>query len=147
MSTKGCLIVVRRLPYEEPHHAHLELLVRNRGFSAHTDIYCNVSDLRDIGDRYEYRYGSDNPADRNYRLLVLGVYTTDSVGHCAIKVKLNKNEPEPDEGIAEFSISTDPAAVNRLGELFTTFAELQHLEFHWTPGESKLFEKHQPLIA
>jgi hypothetical protein len=158
MRSKSCQIVVRRYPYEEPYHLQIVVSARNEDFSARTDFYCNTDELREIGqalqefpkrigDRYEFRYGSDDPADRFYRLVVLGAYTVDSVGHCAIKVKLNQNQGEPDEGICEFSIRADVAAVNRLGALFTEFAELKHLEFQWNPDESAMYESHQPLIA
>jgi hypothetical protein len=148
------LLIVRRYPYEEPHHIHLEFVVSNGIFGGATDIYCNVEDLKEMGkalqnfpteisDEYCYQYGSENPEDRFYRYFLIRVYTTDSVGHCAIQFAINKNSIEPNEGICRFSVQADAASLNRLGVLFEKFHELRHLEFRWSPNEAELFEEYQ----
>ena len=143
------LIVVKRHPYEEPHHIHLEFVVSNGGFSGNTDIYCNVEDLKEIGqalqrfpatvgDDYRYEYGSEKPEDRFYRYFLLRAYTTDSVGHCAVQFIINQNSGEPDEGVCRFSIKAEPASINHLGALFERFSELRHLEFTWSPDNIEM---------
>ena len=146
-------IIIRRFPYEEPYHAHLEFELDNGLFRAKTDIYCNVGDIAAIGkgllefpsrvgDEYCYRYGSEDPKDNFYRFFPLRAYTIDLVGHCALQFAMNTNTQEPDEGSFRFSIRADPAALNRLGELFLHFGQLKHLEFVWSPTEGELYEDH-----
>ncbi len=136
-------LTVKRYPYEEPHHLQLEFFVTNGGFSGNTDIYCNASDLNEIGralrsfpkridDEYRYEYGSEGPDSYNYFLL--RVYTFDSVGHSAVQFSINNNCTEPNEGRVRFSIRADVASVNRLGELFENFAKLEDYDFEWSPS-------------
>ena len=151
-------LVVRRYPYEEPYHAHLEFKVSNGVFVGATDIYCNVDEIAGIGrglrafpsrigDEYVYEYGTDDPGARFYRHFVMRAYTIDGVGHCALQFGINLNEEEPEEGVCRFSIRVDAAALNRLGELFEHFAELRHLELQWSPTSGELHEYHQESAA
>lgn len=148
------LIIVRRIPYEEPYHTRLELVVSNGVFGGSTDIYCGVQELKEIGDalqkfparvgdEYRYVHGSEERENLFYRYFVLRAYTTDALGHCAIQFIINLNKDEPDEGVCRFSISAEAAAVNRLGKLFEQFSELKHLEFRWSRKEAELFEEYQ----
>lgn len=135
---------IRRIPYEEPFHTQLEIAASNGSFFGRTDIYCNVSDLAEIGRalqifprsipaEYKYEYGSNDPDVRFYRHFVLRVYTVGSRGRCALQISINNNESEPEEGTCLFSISAEPASINRLGNLFLEFSKLQNLEFKWFP--------------
>ncbi|HEX4809576.1 MAG TPA: hypothetical protein VH325_11640 [Bryobacteraceae bacterium] len=150
----GSYLVVRRYPYEEPFHMQLEFSVSNGLFSGTTDIYCNVGDLKEIGNRlksfptrlgdeFRYEYGSEDPARRHYRYFLLRAYTIDNAGHCALQVKMNNNTREPHEGTCTLSIKAEAAALNRLGSLFLTFSQLEHLEFHWNLEDQELFEYHE----
>ena len=143
------LIVVRRHPYEEPYHIHLEFVVSNGIFGGSTDIYCGVEEIKElgkalqnfpatVGDDYRYEYGSEKPEDRFYRYFLLRAYTTDSVGHCAVQFIINQNCGEPDEGVCRFSIKAEPASINLLGVLFEKFSELRHLEFTWSPDNVEM---------
>ena len=143
------LIVVRRHPYEEPYHIHLEFVVSNGNFGGSTDIYCGVEEIKElgkalqkfpatVGDDYRYEYGSEKPEDRFYRYFLLRAYTTDSVGHCAVQFIINQNSGEPDEGVCRFSIKAEPASINHLGVLFEKFSELRHLEFRWSPDDGEI---------
>ena len=147
-------IIVRRFPYEEPHHTQLEFIVSNGSFSGRTDIYCNVKDLEEIGhalqnysgkmgDEYRYEYGSENPKDRYYRHFIIRVYPINEIGSCAIQFTINKNTEEPKEGVCRFSIQTHIGPINQLGILFEKFHQLRHLEFKWTPDEAELFKEYQ----
>jgi len=139
---------VRRLPYEEPYHTQLEISASNGVFSGSTDIYCNVSDLAKIGcalqsfpksipDEYKYEYGSSDPAARSYCHFVLRVYTVGSWGHSALQISIKENLKEPEERICLFSIRSEPASINRLGDLFVAFSKLQHFEFKWMPNSDE----------
>jgi hypothetical protein len=147
-------IIVKRYPYEEPYHTQIEFFVSNGVFSGGTDIYCNVTDLSEIGkalqnfpknidDEYIYEYGSEKPEDRFYRHFWLKVYVISLLGRCAIQFHINNNTKEPNEGICRFSIIAEAAEVNNLGKLFEEFSRLNHLEFRWSQKESELFKTHQ----
>ncbi len=149
-------LIVRRVPYEEPHHTQLEIVVSNGAFSGSTDIYCNVSDLADIGrvlqtfpkvvgDEYKYEYGSSDPDSNFYRNFIIRFYAVGSCGSCALQVEINQNQSEPNEGVCRFSLKAEPASINRLGDLFVAFSELQHLEFKWIPNTdfAELYKEYQ----
>lgn len=147
-------IIIRRYPYEEPHHTQLKFFISNGIFSAAIDIYCNVDDIavigktlskfpQKIGDEYSYKYGSEDPLEKFYRYFLLRAYTTDQSGHCSLQFNINLNEQEPSEGQCKFSIRAEPAAINRLGRLLESFGELSHLEMHWNLKEGQLYEQHQ----
>ena len=148
MSSSSCILVTRH-PYEEPYHLQLEISASNGAFSMCTDIYLNTAELdelgrrlqsfpRRVGDTCELRYGSDDPLKRFYRLFVLRAYTFNAIGHCAIALQVNQNSAEPNEGIAQFSIKAEAAAINRLGALFEEFARLSHRSLRWTPSDGEL---------
>ena len=116
-------LLVRRYPYEEPFHTHLGFSASNGFFSGATDIYCNVDDVKEIGeqlkgfparigDEFRYEYGSEDPS-RSYRYFFLRAYTIDNAGHSALQLKINANASEPHDGSCTFSIEAEPAAINR----------------------------------
>jgi len=151
-------LVVRRLPYEEPHHTQLEFTVSNGVFAGSTDIYCRVDEIADIGrslrafpsrvgDEYCYEYGSEEPSAKFYRHFVLRAYTIDGVGHSALQFAINLNQAEPEEGVCRFSMPVETASLNHLGELFLLFAELRHLELQWSPTGGSLHERYQEPAA
>ena len=147
-------ITVRRYPYEEPYLTQLAFFVSNGRFSGTTDIYCDVEDFIAMGkalrafpqkadDEYSYEYGSEDPATKFYRYFQLRAYTFNRVGHCALQISINLNTETPGEGICKFSIRTEAAAINRLGQLFEQFGKLAHLEMHWNLKNGQLYERHQ----
>ncbi|WAC47889.1 hypothetical protein OVA03_14455 [Asticcacaulis sp. SL142] len=151
---KAPYLIVRRTPYEEPYHTHLYFCASNGVFTAAVDMYCKVDDLADIGaalkafpaklpDEYFYEYGSLKPDDEMYRYFRLRFYTLDHAGHCAMQFTANLRDDEPYEGVSTFSFKADPAAINRLGQLFETFHKLQHLELQWSPDGGRLFDHAQ----
>lgn len=71
-------------------------------------------------------------------------YTIDLRGNCALQFIMNLNGAEPNEGMCRFSItSIEPAALNRLGELFVRFSKLQHLELKWSLSDGNVYEHYQ----
>jgi hypothetical protein len=151
-------IRVRRLPYEEPYHIQLEFTVSNGVFSGCTDIYGRVDTLTEIGnslrqfpnkigDEYRFEYGSEDPSVRFYRCFVMRAYTTSHRGYCNLQFMINQNKAEPNEGVCKFSITNiEPAALNRLGELFVTLSKLQHLELQWTLSDGNVYEHYQDSV-
>ncbi len=145
-------ITVHRLPYEEPYHTQLEIEASNGVFAGAIDLYCAVDDIRDVGralsafpsrvpDEYRFTYGSDDPARRFYRLFVLRAYTTDSVGHCALQVIMDRNTEEPDEGRCCFSIGAEPAQIGRLGRLFMRLHEKPSTWFRWALVDDEFVDR------
>lgn len=146
---------VRRYLYEEPLNTQIEISASNGFFAGTTDIYCAVQDLAEIAsglksfpksvpDEYRYEHGSEDPALRCYRYLSLRAYTTVAAGHAALQIKINSNTIQPNEGMCEFSIKAEAAAINRLGVLLEEFSKLAHLELQWRLDDGELFEKLQP---
>lgn len=146
-------LFIRRLPYEEPYLTQLEFTVSNGVFSAKIDIYCGVQEIAEIGkalthfpkligDEYVYEYGSENPETKFYRYFKLKAYTVGNAGNCAIQFTVNLNQPEPEEGTCQFSLTAFPAEINRLGELLLVFSKLEHLELQWSPKNSCLLESY-----
>jgi hypothetical protein len=146
-------LIVKRIPYEEPYHVQIDLFASNGRFSARSDFYCSVDNLSEIGaalrsfpkhlgDEYVYVYGSEDPDKKFYRYIKLRAYTVGSAGKCAIQITINTNDAEPEEGRSNFSIQAYPIAINKLGELFSEFSQLRHLEFHWSETDSSLHDEY-----
>jgi len=145
-------IKIQRIPYEEPYHLNLVVEASNGVTHGKLEYYCNASDLHDIGkrlknfpknfpnnssDEYIYSLGSEKEEDRFAFYIHFKFYTIDSVGNCAVQLKINNNEKSPDENRCTFSINTKVADINRLGDLFIGFSKLKHSELIWkiTSGE------------
>ncbi len=142
-------IKIKRYPYEEPYHLNLIIEAANESISGKLEYYCNASDLTEISvalirfpsqtpDEYIYELGSEKPEDRYAHYFKFRAYTTDSVGHCAIQLKMNNNSDCPDEEICEFSIQGDVADINRLGELIKKFSKLEHTYLIWNVIDGEL---------
>jgi hypothetical protein len=146
-------IVIRRHPYEEPYLINLEWFITNGIFTGSIGLFCNVEDIRKIGevltrfptrpgDEYIYEYGSEESKSNCY--FALRAYTTDKVGHCALQFILDNYRDEPGEGKCQFSIRADAGSIQGLGKMLVRFADLQHLQLEWTPLSGSLHETHKP---
>ena len=140
-----------RCPYEEPYNLHLILAACNGRQAAEIEFYVGRQILsqwaealeafpRRRNDTYLWEYGSERPKDKWAYYLRLCVFTTDAAGHCAIQLRLNNNAPLPEREISEFCIKAEAAAVNRLGSLFSSFANLEHEVLVWTPTAGRLIK-------
>jgi hypothetical protein len=70
------------------------------------------------------------------------VFAVNSVGHCAIQLRLNNNETLPHRELAEFCIrDVEPAQLNRLAQLLKQFAELKHEVLEWELNDGRLLKK------
>ena len=121
----------------------------NGTFAGAMEIYSTPAEISEIGkafakfpsmipDNYVYEHGSADPAKRMYCYLRLRAYTVDGVGHCALQISMNANGAPPHEGVCEFSIHVEAAALNRLGHLLEHYSKLEHLELRWTPTDAYL---------
>ncbi|MCK4917978.1 MAG: hypothetical protein KAS51_07170 [Candidatus Omnitrophica bacterium] len=135
--------------YEEHHHLNLIVEASNGTTSGKLEYYCNVSDFVEISKvlikfpsrtpgEYLYELGSEKPGDRFAFYFRLKSYTTDSVGHCAIQLKMNNNSDCPDEEMCKFSIPADVADINRLGKLIKKFSQLEHTCLLWSVKDGEL---------
>ncbi|MEZ4366714.1 MAG: hypothetical protein R2939_10560 [Kofleriaceae bacterium] len=136
------LIRLERIPYEEPHHLELWLTVASDGFSAHLTSYVNADDLRRLGAAFSefpfggsaevrYELGSEGPGDRAAYYLRLRLYLVRPTGASGIEIRINNNEEPPTRRLAEFTLRSEVAGVNRLGALLTTFSKLDHRVLVW----------------
>lgn len=65
-------------------------------------------------------------------------------GHCALQIIIDNRFEPPADGSCCFSIKTDPSAINRLGKLLLTFADLKHNVLKWSvagDGDALLTEE------
>ena len=142
-------IRVVRTPYEEPYLTHIAVYASNGSFSGETDFYCDVDDLKRVGealaafptkvpDVYEYVYGSPTPTDRFYRYFVIRAKTVDQAGHCALHFAFDLNQEEPNDGQAAFSIPVEPWALAALGRLFLDLHADSTGVFHWAPVRGRV---------
>lgn len=148
-------IIIRRYPYEEPYHLNLVISASNGATGSVLEYYCNAADLIKVGailtafpakakDTFCYELGSQRPEDRFAFHFALRACTLDSAGHCALQLTMNNNRTPPDDGSCSFSIRVEPAAINRLGRLLTTFGELRHSELRWSDTGGELAEQITP---
>ena len=155
MSPSG--IRITRKPYEEPHHLNLVIEAWNERINGLLEFYCNLEGIKKLGkqladfagDRDKeivYELGSELPQDRFAFFLSLRVRPLDSLGHCAVMVRLNNNQDPPARLVSEFSIRADVADLNRLGELLIHFSRLQHRVLDWGVQEGRLLETNETAV-
>jgi hypothetical protein len=140
-----------RYPYEEPHHLDLRITASNGHTSGSLQFYVGAQELTHWAKEMEtfpvharsvllWEYGSERNEDRCARYFRMRVFTEDLQGHSAIHFRFNNNEDLPEREVSEFCIRTDPAPINRLGQLFREFAKLRHEVLEWSPTSGHLFE-------
>ena len=116
------------------------------------DYYDNADSLKKIGetlknfprhsnDVFLHEIGSEKPEDRFAYYFRFRVFTTDSRGTSAIQIRFCNNAELPYREVFEFCIQTEPAAINRLGELFLQFAKLEQEYIAWSNTDSFIGSK------
>jgi hypothetical protein len=143
-------IKITRYPYEEPHHLNLVIEATNGRLRGQLEVYINAKDLLELADELEafprhasavylWELGSEKPEDRFAHYFRFRLFTTDSLGHCAIQLRFNNNRDLPDREISEFCIPAEPSELNRFGKLVRKFARLEHEVLYWEPSGGDLF--------
>jgi hypothetical protein len=138
-------------PDDEPHYVRLAMTASNRRVRGYLEFSLPTAELMRWADSMEtfpvhagsaliYECGSERPEDRCASHFRLRVATVDLQGHSVIEFRCNNNEEFPNREIAEFCIQTDPAAINRFGQVCRAFADLKHEVLEWTPISERLFE-------
>jgi hypothetical protein len=144
-------IKITRHPYEEPHHLNLRIAASNGHAKGGLEYYCNANDLGAVGrqltsfsgkrtENVVYELGSEKPEDRFAFFLSFRVSPLDSVGHCAVSLRLSNNRCVPEREVVEFSIPAEVADVNRLGRLLEEFDRLEHLVLEWEVHDGRLLK-------
>lgn len=147
-------IRITRHPYEEPHHLNLVMAASNGHLSGRLEFHLNTTALIEWADAMETfpkhaqqvflsDVGSERPEDKFGFYLRLGVFAVDSFGRCAIQLRFNNNAELPDREIIEFCIRSEAAQINRLGQLFREFANLNHQVLDWSGLDGQLYESTQ----
>ena len=142
-------IKLTRYPYEEPYHLNLHIEAANERVNGNLEYYCNAEDLTKLGkqladftgtpkDEVVYELGSEDPRVRFAFCLSLRVLRLDSIGHCAILIRLNNNREPAERQVTEFSIRAEVADINRLGDLLIAFGRLGHRVLEWRVREGTL---------
>lgn len=146
------LIRVTRSPYEEPYHVELLLEASNGRQHASIGFYANARDLPELGraliqfpfagsKEHIYEIGSEDPLRRFAYFVHLRFFMIRPTGSCGIEVRFNNNCREaPEREIAEFTIETQVAGINRLGQLLEGFGRLEHRVLEWDGAEGRLLE-------
>jgi len=138
-----------RFPYEEPYHLNLVIEATNDRHRGQLVFYINAGDLLDLAEELEnfprhasavylWELGSEKNEDRFAYYFRMRLFTTDSVGHCAIQFRFNNNKDLPERKISEFCITADPSELNKLGKLVRKYAKLEHEILYWEPGGGDL---------
>ena len=153
-------IKIIRHPYEEPYHLNLVMEATNGCLQGRLEFYCNASELIELADELEtfprhssaeflWELGSERPEDRFAHYFRLRLFTTDSVGHCAVQLRFNNNKDLPDREISEFCIKVEPSELKQLGKLVRKFSKLEHEALYWEPSGGQLYkakkDSEQPL--
>jgi hypothetical protein len=150
-------IRVVRFPYEEPYHLHLLLEASNGRLYGELEYYCNADDFEQLGNQLTnfsgkrgeevvYERGSEKPKDRSAYFLSIRAKPVDLSGHCAVRIRMNNNQQEPDKEMIEFSIKANVADLNRLGRLFIGFRRLEHRVLQWQVQDGRLIEQYEEAV-
>ncbi|PTY37284.1 hypothetical protein BGP77_03000 [Saccharospirillum sp. MSK14-1] len=124
----------------------------NGSVSTRFEYYANAGSLKEIAERLEsfpqnsrdvylYELGSEKPEDKFAYYFRLRAFTTNLLGKTALQVRFNNNEDLPNREVVEFCIQAEPSAINRLGELFRKFANLNQEYLAWSDSESFIGDK------
>ena len=143
-------IKIIRYPYEEPYHLNLVMDATNGRLRGRLEFYCNASDLLELAKELEvfprhasavylWELGSEKDEDRFAHYFRFRLFTTDSVGHCAIQLRLNNNRNLPEREISEFCIEVEPSELKKFGEPVRKFSKLEHEVLYWEPSGGDLF--------
>jgi len=144
------LIRLTRHPYEEPHEVHLSVEASNGSQCASIDFYANASDLSDLGSaliefpfgsakEHIYEIGSEDSTVRWAFYLRFRFFLIRPTGDAGIELRFNNNrEAAPEREIAEFTIQSEVAAINRLGDLLKDFGRLEYRVLEWDGSEGHL---------
>ena len=147
-------IKITRIPYEEPHHLNLVVEASSERLRGQIEIYVNANDLLNLADGiadglepiprqnsdvYLWELGNERPENQSAFYFCLRVFTTNSLGRCAILLRFNNNDSLPHREISEFCIQVEPTGLDRLVKLFREFAKLRHEVLWWEPTGGKLY--------
>lgn len=148
---KAPWLKIARHPYEEPHHLNLWISASNGRLESSLEYYCNAEDLGDLGKKLSgfsgkrseevvYDLGSERPEDNFAFFFSMRAKALDSLGHCALRVRMSNNRADPETEVSEFFIKADVADLNRLGQLLQEFGQLRHRVLDWRVQDGMLFK-------
>ncbi|WP_422359711.1 hypothetical protein [Reichenbachiella sp.] len=144
-------IKITRHLYEEPYHVNLTVQISNGEQMGTLGIYDNADRLVQIANAMEgfpfnskdfkWELGSEKAEDRFAFYFLFNLFISPGDSEATIHVGMNNNELAPEKSISEFFMTLEPAAINRLGELFRKFAELQHTGLYWNGSTGEVTKK------
>jgi len=118
-------------PYEES-MLHFEVEASDGSYVASQDFYADLSDLLEFGqglvafprvqsDQVLFQAGKNDPGWAHW--VSIRVYCYDAVGHGAIEVEVDNNKKGTHGRQAQFTIRTEVASINRLGQGLVTWLD------------------------
>jgi hypothetical protein len=158
-ATEPAIVIRRHADSEEEDQGLIciEVIATNGTFGLRTEpFYCGRQSLERFGaalssfpagqaDRPHFVRGAEDAADQPLFLsmaaYVFGVST-------ALRLRFrDRGYSKAFDGMTEFSIQAETAAINRLGSLVERFSKLKHSDLRWTPSSGDLFVEPQADIT
>ena len=136
------MLTLRVLPYDDS-ALRVEMHASNGAFAATQEFYCHPEDIRKFGgrlrefptgpqDQVVWEIGSSDPKWAHH--VRLRAYLVDALGHSALEVLADNRRNPPHRGTAEFSIRSDPASLNRLGNALVAWSKNYSRPLEWEPA-------------
>ncbi|MDH6267132.1 hypothetical protein M2360_002529 [Rhizobium sp. SG_E_25_P2] len=143
------ILIVRRHPYEEPHHTELEIIASDGEFAGRVRFFTSVETITDLAKgliafcddpNSEFIYRSDGRGSA-FRMTCR---SSNKTGNCALEIDMRADAARPFEGSCLLTLHSDIGAIVKLGARLREFSRLSYEELHWLPnGDGRMFEKHQ----
>jgi hypothetical protein len=124
-------VTFERWPYEEAIW-HVQVSASDKGASTCQDFYAHIADLevfaaglrafpRQQGDVVELKYGAHDPKVAYF--VHLKASLLDPAGHAGLLISTDSNSPDPHRRVAHFTIRSEVASLNSLGEKLTEWIQ------------------------
>ena len=130
-------IEFRKWPYE-PDTLHFEIAASDGTFSGAQDFYLGTTDIEKLADRLRgFPRDTNDEAvldigerDERWAYWVrLRFWLYDAVGHAALTIDLTNNRKQQHDRSVRFTIQTEVASFNRLGEALASWLSSEQASF------------------
>jgi len=134
-------ISLERFPYDDSAW-HVEVRASNGYFSGIRDFYTYPEELDALGSSFckflqdiqdEVRFELGERAEKSAYFVLVRAFLFDSVGHAAIEFAVDNNATPPNHAQASFSIRTEVAAINNLGQQLRAWIISHDAPLIWSP--------------
>jgi hypothetical protein len=128
-----------RFPYDEALW-HVQLVASNGEFSGTHEFYLEKNELSAFGPRllafpssldHEIKLELGSSGPNAYAYALLRAYVLDGLGHSALECVIQRNGSIDLRATARFSITCEPASLNRLGNELKRWVESSGEPLDW----------------